>query len=73
MNTKTQPTFYVCRKLRLLSWLQEHGFNYMKTEPDKYDSSGQKVVWIFRYDSEGKLRQSIEDYYSSPQFINKTN
>lgn len=57
----------------MLSWLQEHGFNYMKTEPDKYDETGQKVVWIFRYDSEGKLRQSIEDYYNSPQFINKTN
>lgn len=52
--------FYVCRRIRLLNYLQQKGFNFIKTETDKMNPN--YLVWIF-FDSE-KLRNTIEEYYS---------
>lgn len=52
---------YVCRRLRLCSYLLKRGFKYIETRKDrnnpKYD------VWLFKQTPE--LRCAIEDYYES--------
>lgn len=59
---------YVCKKIRLLAYLQEHGFNFIKTQPDR--NNPDFLVWIF-IDSK-ELRNCIEEYYNSEKFINRT-
>lgn len=59
--------YYVCKRMRVLTYLQEHGFNFIKTQPDRNNPSF--LVWIFRETKE--LRDCIEEYYSSSNFINK--
>lgn len=51
---------YVCRRLRLYSYLIENGF---KVEYDRPDIKNPKyTVWIFKDSPE--LRLAIEKYYS---------
>lgn len=58
---------YVCRKLRLLIFLQNKGFNYIASMEDKYNPK--YFVWLFVDTPE--LREAIEDYYDQVPKINK--
>lgn len=62
---------YVCRKLRLLAHLLQHGYEPFRTEPDV--NNPRYNVWLFWEDEEGGLRSCIEDYYSKPYFVSKSN
>lgn len=52
--------YYVCRRIRLLSFLQEKGFQYLIMEKDKYNPNYN--IWLFKDTPE--LRIAIEEYYS---------
>lgn len=56
--------YYVCKKIRLLTFLQSKGFNFIKTEQDK--NNDKYIVWIFIETPE--LRDAIEEYYSTGWF-----
>ena len=60
-NLEDEWVMYVCRRLRLCSYLLKRGFKYIETRKDrnnpKYD------VWLFKQTPE--LRCAIEDYYES--------
>lgn len=60
MKENINMKFYVCKRIRLLNYLQNNGFNYIKTEQDKNNPN--YLVWIF-IDSK-KLRSTIEEYYN---------
>ena len=60
--------YYVCKKMRLLTYLQENGFNFIKTQQDRNNPAF--LVWIFRDSKE--LRDCVESYYNSSNFVNKT-
>lgn len=51
---------YVCRKLKLYSFLINKGFNCEFIRPDVNDPK--RKVWIFK--DSNKLRDAIEEYYS---------
>lgn len=51
---------YVCRKIRLCSYLLKKGFRYEKEDIDVKNPS--RKVWLFESSSE--LREAIEEYYS---------
>lgn len=51
---------YLCRRMKLCSYLLGKGFTYEKIVPDKYNSKYN--CWLFKNTPE--LRKSIEDYYS---------
>lgn len=55
-NIKT----YVCRKIRLCTYLLEKGFEYMEEKPDVFKPN--RKVWIF--EETPSLRNAIEEYYS---------
>ena len=50
---------YICRRLRLLTFLQKKGFNYIASMEDKHNPK--YFVWLFVDTPE--LREAIEDYY----------
>ena len=52
--------YYVCRRIRLLTFLQDKGFQYIMMEKDKYNPSYN--IWLFK-DSQ-MLRDAVEEYYS---------
>jgi len=52
---------YVCRRIRLLSYLQGKGFNFIKTEPDK--NNPKYTVWLFVETDD--LRSAVEEYYNA--------
>lgn len=51
---------YVCRRMKLCSFLLSKGFKYERTEPDKFNPK--YSVWIFKNTPELKL--AIEEYYA---------
>ena len=51
---------YVCRRMKLCSFLLSKGFKYERVEQDKFNPKYQ--VWIFKNTPELKL--AIEEYYS---------
>ena len=51
--------YYVCRRIRLLTFLQEKGFNYIKMEQDKYNPKYN--IWLFKDCQE--IRDAVEEYY----------
>ena len=51
---------YVCRRMKLCSFLLSKGFKYEKTEKDKFNDK--YTVWIFQ--SSPELRLAIEEYYA---------
>ena len=55
---------YVCRRMRLCSFLLSKGFNYVSERPDRNDA--RYKVWLFENSPE--LRLAIEEYYSSSNF-----
>ena len=59
--------YYVCKKIRLMVFLQKKGFNFIKIQEDRNDHD--RVVWIFIETPE--LRDAIEEYYSRKEFLNR--
>lgn len=51
---------YICRKMRLCTFLLEKGFKYKKEVPDRYNPNYK--CWLF--DNTPELRNEIENYYS---------
>lgn len=51
---------YVCRKMKLCSFLLTKGFKYERIEPNKFNPKYN--VWLFRPSPE--LNVAIEEYYS---------
>lgn len=51
---------YVCRKIRLCTYLLEKGFEYVEVQQDVFYPD--RKVWIFEETS--ALRDVIEEYYS---------
>ncbi len=58
---------YVCKKLRLCSYLLQQGFNYIEEKEDKFNPKFN--IWIFKNSPE--LRNAIEEYYAREDFINR--
>lgn len=56
--------YYVCKKMRLLTFLQQKGFQFIKAQNDRENPL--YVVWIFEDTPE--LRSTIEEYYSTGWF-----
>lgn len=54
--------FYVCKRLKLLSWLNAAGFLPFKQVPD--NNNDKYTCWLF-INSEA-LQQSINEYYAQP-------
>ena len=52
---------YVCRKIRLCSFLLKNGFQYESERDDR--NTPNRKVWLFR--SSPELYNAIEEYYSS--------
>ena len=61
MKESEDETMYVCRKIRLCSFLLKKGFQY-ETEREDRDNANRKV-WLFK--STPELYNAIEEYYSS--------
>lgn len=51
---------YVCRRMKLCSFLLNKGFNYTKVVPDKYNDKYN--CWLFPMCPEIML--AVEEYYS---------
>ena len=64
---KKRKKYYVCKKIRLMVFLQKKGFNFIKIQEDRNDHD--RVVWIFIETPE--LRDAIEEYYSRKEFLNR--
>lgn len=58
---------YVCRRLRLLSYLKEKGYLPYRTQPDYRNP--RFYVWLFEETPE--LLNAVEDYYHSDEFLNR--
>lgn len=59
--------FYVCKRMRLLNYLMDKGFNFIKTQRDRRNPH--YIVWIFKDSPE--LRECVEEYYNSNEFYNR--
>lgn len=51
---------YVCRKIRLCSFLLQKGFQYESERADRKDVN--RKVWLFK--STPELYNAVEEYYS---------
>lgn len=51
---------YVCKKIRLYTFLTERGFVPYDTVPDKWDC--RRLVWL--YDDSEEIRAAVEEYYA---------
>lgn len=58
---------YVCRKMKLCSYLLTKGFQYKKIRQDRYNPS--RKVWLF--ESSPELYIAIDEYYSFNKADNK--
>jgi hypothetical protein len=63
---KENKSMYVCKKLRLCSFLLQKGFNYELEKPDKFNPKYN--IWIFKNTPE--LQLAIDEYYSQEHFKN---
>lgn len=59
-SMRTEMKFYVCRRIRLLSYLLDRGFNFIETRQDR--NNPKYKVWIFIDTPD--LEKAIKDYYS---------
>jgi len=50
---------YICKKMRVCTYLLKRGFQYVKTEPRK--ENPKHIVWLFPMTPE--LKMAVEDYY----------
>lgn len=58
-SKEVRGSTYVCRKLRLYSFLTDCGFKPYRAVPDMYDSS--RLVWL--YEDSDEIRDAVEEYY----------
>lgn len=66
MMNGTKST-YVCRRLRLASYLKERGFLPYRTQPDYKNPRFN----VFLYNKTDALLEAVEDYYHSDEFLNR--
>ena len=59
--TKTRLKYYVCKKMRLLTYLMSKGYMYIKIDKDKTNPN--YSVWIFEDTPE--LRKEVSRYYEN--------
>ena len=55
---------YVCRRLRICTYLLQNGFNYVAEVEDKHNPKYK--VWLFENTPE--LHVAVENYYSKDVF-----
>lgn len=62
MNEKIEKNVgtYVCRRIKLFSYLSERGFKPFRVVPDK--TNDRFVVWLF--DKTDELLEVVEEYYA---------
>lgn len=58
---------YICRKYRLMVWLEKHGFKFKETRP-KFNEP-KYVVWVYDYSDD--LKDCVEAYYHRDEFLNR--
>lgn len=58
---------YVCRKIRLCSYLLSKGFQYIREDIDLKEPT--RKVWLFKDNKD--LRDAIDDYYNRDAFLNR--
>ena len=58
---------YVCKRMRLLSWLTERGFEAIRSQVDIYNPKYR----VFLFEDSPELRKCVDDYYSQPYFADK--
>lgn len=51
--------YYVCKKIKLLSFLQSRGFNFINYKHDRNDK--RRLVWLFSNSNE--LQEVVTEYY----------
>lgn len=56
--------YYVCKKMRLLEFLSDKGFRYVKVQQDR--KFPERNVWI--YERTDDLLAAVDEYYSRPYF-----
>lgn len=54
---------YICKKMRLCTFLLKKGFTYVETRKDKYNPK--RDVWLFKASPE--LYLAIDEYYAMPE------
>ena len=59
MEALTLENVYICRKMKLYSYLVSNGFAPFAVRQDKY--CHERVVWIFNNTDE--LQKAVSDYY----------
>ena len=69
LRNMVDMSFYVCRRIKLLSFLQDNGFKYIREQKDK--DNPRYSVWVFIDSPE--LRSTIESYYNSKWYIKDSN
>ena len=52
--------YYICKRMRMMSYLVEKGFVYEKTIPDM--TNPKFKCWLFRSSTE--LQKAIDDYFA---------
>ncbi len=61
MTGETRMKYYICRRIKLLTFLQNKGFQYIMHEPDKYNPK--YTIWLFE-DTE-EIRKAVDEYYEN--------
>lgn len=52
-------SLYVCRRIKLYSFLTEHNFKPKYIQPDKYDPD--RLIWL--YEETDDLKRAVSFYY----------
>lgn len=60
MSERSNGGTYVCRRIKLYSYLTTHGFKPYSVVPDMYDT--ERVVWL--YEDSDDIREAVSDYYA---------
>ena len=60
MKTRTKTEYYICRRLKLLDYLQKHGFTVVDTIPDAKNPKYR----CWRFVKTQELLNAVDEYYS---------
>lgn len=55
-----EKQYYICKRMRMMSYLVEKGFTYEATIPDM--TNPKFSCWLFR--SSPELQEAIDDYFA---------
>ncbi len=61
MKQQGRKHYYACKRMRVLSYLKEHGFRYDFVLPDERNKD--KVIWMFQRTDE--LTKALDCYFES--------